>query len=117
MRREFEDIEFVVVAELEPQYQCSVDYTIYEILDGIILFNKAGSDSMESVEAIEEAQIFASGSVKWDGCSNWHFDITDDCMLHSCSREDLERISAVLVRCWDMTTELCPKMEGTRRES
>jgi hypothetical protein len=116
-RRDFLDIEFVVIAELEPEYQCSVNYTIYEIVgmtgphgwseEGRALFQKAGCDSMEPIEDIARAETFAHGSVKWDGCSNWEFQ--KDCMIHACDREGLERIGNVLTRCWDLTAELCPK--------
>ena len=118
IRRDFEDIEFVVLAELEPQYQCSVDYTIYEILGWTVggeglLFQKAGCDSTEPIEDIAQAEIFAHGSVKWDGCSNWEFDIQKDCMIHACDRDRLERIGTILVRCWEMTAELCPKWSSS----
>ena len=117
MMREVKDLEFVVRAELEPEYQCSVDYTIYEIfgetLMGRLLFQKAGCDGMEPVDDMAQAQVFAHGTVKWDGCSDWEFDIQKDCMIHSCSRESLERISAILVRCWDMTATLCPKWQAS----
>jgi len=113
MRKDFKEIDFVVVAELEPQYQCSVSYTIYEIFgtqtDGILLFQKAECNGMEPIEDLAQAQVFAHGSVKWDGCSNWEIDAQKDCMLHGCGRADLERIGTVLTRCWDMTAELCPK--------
>jgi hypothetical protein len=107
--RNFPDLEFVVKV-IPGEYHA--DYAIYEILgthaDGSITYNKAGADSTcESVDTIEEAQVFAHGSVKWDGCSNWHFDITDDCMLHGCGREDLLKLGKILELCWIMTKEFC----------
>jgi hypothetical protein len=121
VRKDFKDIEFVVLAELEPQYECSVNYTIYDILgeesNGTLLFQKAGCDSTEPIEDMAQAEIFAHGSVKWDGCSNWELDIQKYCMIHACSRFDLERIGCVLARCWDMTAELCLRWDpGTQRE-
>jgi hypothetical protein len=100
-----------------------VDYTIYEILGktgklgwsapGQMLFQKAGCDSTEPTEDIAEAEIFAHGSVKWDGCSNWEFDIQKDCMIHPCDRPRLERIGTILARCWDLTAELCPRWDSS----
>jgi hypothetical protein len=111
--KEFKDINFVVLAEVEAEYKHSVDYKIYEIVgehvcDGQLVFNTAGSDTNEPTDDITTAEIFAHGSVRWDGCSNWEFDIQKDCMIHACSRADLENIGHVLARCWDMTKELCP---------
>jgi hypothetical protein len=107
--RQFPELDFVV--KITPG-EYHADYAIYEILgthvDGTFVYNKAGADStMEPVETIEEAQIFAHGSVKWDGCSNWHFDITDDCMLHGCDRETLLNVGRILEACWIMTREFC----------
>ena len=50
--------------------------------------------------------LFMSGSVKWDGCSNFRFDGQDDCMLHTCDREGMEAIGTLLTRIWDTATEI-----------
>lgn len=96
------ELFFYVEAEVEGQY--FVNYKIYEVtgmtMDDIPkpLFGYNFSESLEDVEALCE------GSVKWDGCSDWGF--IDN--FHECTREDLKRISDVLLWCWDKTGELIP---------
>lgn len=46
-----------------------------------------------------------TGSVKWDGCSNW--DNGDD-MLHGCNRQHLIDLGLLLAACWDWAAELIP---------
>jgi hypothetical protein len=108
--RYFAELEFAV--RIKPG-DYSVDYEIFEIvgttLNGEILFERDGATSRpDAVESIDEAQLYAHGSVKWDGCSNWYFDITDDCMLHACGRETLLNLGKILEACWMMTKEFCP---------
>jgi hypothetical protein len=107
----FDDLGFTVIAK-PSSYK--VNYKIYDVVgtdvDNKYLYERVGAEaSMDTVEDLTEAQIFAHGSVKWDGCSDWHFDIQDDCMIHSCSRHGLERIGLILAACWDWTAELCEK--------
>ena len=107
----FDDLSFCVVAEPK---ELHVDYFIYETegveSNGAVWFHKKGSTHCpDPVETIDEAEVFAHGEVKWDGCSNWHFDEQDRCMLHGCSREYLPALGEVLARCWDWTAELCEK--------
>ena len=64
-------------------------------------------DDYEFTEDIKEADTYISGEVKWDGCSNWDFDVAKDIMLHGCSKKDLTRIGEVMGICWDWTAELC----------
>ena len=107
----FEDIYYAVLA-IPEEYR--VEYKIYVLEgfsgpDGSPLFHRKDSRvSPDSVETIEEADIYAHGSVKWDGCSNWYFDEQDRCMLHGCDRYHLTNLGEVLARCWDMTKDLCP---------
>lgn len=91
-----------------------VDFVIREIAAWYCDTNtpayiRAGATSgMDTTDDPAQAQVFAHGSVKWDGCSDWHIDAQDDCMLHGCTREDLTRIGEILARCRDWTAELLP---------
>ena len=69
---------------------------------------KGAANCSDWVDTIEESEPYLHGEVKWDGCSNWHFDEQERCMLHGCTREDLENIGKVMAMCWDMTAEICP---------
>ncbi len=111
-----EDLNFTIVAKPDTHH---VDYAIYQIagIDVTVVNGKLqnGEVSYESKDnnnehtySTEAARVFLHGSVKWDGCSNWHFDEQDECMIHGCSRSDLSRIGKVMALCWDLTEQLCP---------
>lgn len=115
--RHFEDIEYSVVATIGNYH---VDFEVYEIVG----FNQESRhpvwramgakdefDIIHSLDGEEKAEMFMHGYVKWDGCSNWHFDEQDDVMLHFCDRESLIRIGEVMARCWDMAKELCSNFD------
>lgn len=114
-RRDWEDIGFTAVAHAVGEYH--VHYTVYAIEgveeNGTVLLHRAGADSWpDPVSSLGEAEIYLHGEVKWDGCSNWHFDEQDRLMLHGCSRKDLMNIGEVMARCWDWTKELLSTFEG-----
>lgn len=105
----FKDLGYTVIAEAR---EMAVEYEIYEIAgiyaDGQATYFLKGDPGFEPVDAIEQAQLFAHGSVKWDGCSNWYFDEQDEVMLHGCDRGYLTGIGEILATCWDLTKSLCP---------
>lgn len=114
--RHLEDLHFTVVSEARDY---KVDFTVYDVVGfcegankGVYdrpIWHKIGAtDSMDSVETLEEAEVFLHGQVKWDGCADWYFDEQDRVMLHTCSRAGLERYSAVMLYCYDMARELLP---------
>lgn len=59
-----------------------------------------------------EADTYLHGYVKYDGCSNWHFDMADGVMFHGCTKKDLKVLGEVLAFCWESTKELCPNWSG-----
>lgn len=61
------------------------------------------------VTELGEAERYLHGNVKFDGCSNWHFDEQDHTMLHGCSRADLVNIGRLLALCWDTANRLMDK--------
>ncbi len=76
-------------------------------------WTRAGAtEILDWVSDLDEARVFAHGRVKWDGCSDWHFDEQEQCMLHGCSRRDIQRIGDVLGKCWDLASELIPSWHG-----
>jgi hypothetical protein len=88
-----------------------VEYVIYEIAatDGDGMRPMYQNEKEEYVYSIDEAEVFAHGHVKWDGCSNWMFDdCTKNMMIHGCCREDIENIGKILAECWDWTERLLP---------
>jgi hypothetical protein len=108
--RHFRELEFTVVAKPHSHH---VEFTVYDIEgwseSGEPVWHKADSDRYpDPVNTLEAAESYLHGSVKWDGCSNWHFDEQDRVMLHGCGRRDVLRFGEVLAMCWDWAAELCP---------
>ena len=75
-----------------------VDYEIYEEND--------------CCNPHEPVKPIISGFVKWDGCSNWDFPSTKDCMFHGCERSDLTDFGELMAICHDMTCELCENADS-----
>lgn len=103
----FQDIGFSVVHEARTAL---VDFYAYQIVgnaeDGSYLYQRKGSDCLDPVADIEEAEVFVSGAVRWDGCSDWRFDEQDRCALHACSYQELLDWGELLGRCHELTKEL-----------
>lgn len=104
-----ENLGMAIIAE---PHEYRVDYSIRELVGesdtGEPLYQKRNSNSSpDPTLEIEESEILIEGHVKWDGCSNWDFKLSQDCMYHACSMEELLNIGLVLATCWTMTKELC----------
>ena len=114
--RHLEQFNFTVVAEVRSHY---VEFRVYDIEGWEVspvqkpLWTRAGATGHpDPVDTLEESEPYLHGSVKWDGCSNWHFDQQDRVMLHGCSREDVQRFGDVMGYCWDWTAQLCPSWDA-----
>ena len=85
------------------------EFKVYEIVsrkeDGTPYF-RTGKCGPSETEDFSKAEVFASGFVKWDGCSNWNFDANEGVMMHGCRRTDLLDWGLVLAKCWDMAEDL-----------
>jgi hypothetical protein len=66
-------------------------------------------DMSNATTNLSEAPVFIHGSVKWDGCSNWHFDEQDKAMLHFCGPEDAAEVGQLLARMYEIARELLGK--------
>jgi hypothetical protein len=118
--RHCKDLNFSVVAEI---HRHRVDFAIYDI-SGYAVGETVGVydvpeypsvgqvSSMHTTANLEDAEVYLHGEVKWDGCSNWHFDEQDRVMLHGCSKADIQRFGDVMALCWDWTAELCPSWDA-----
>ena len=115
MRRDLMNDGYTILAT---PHEYHVDYRVYrhegQTLDGIPLFHRAGAaTSPNIVETTDESEVYLSGFVKWDGCSNWSFDELARCQLHACDRDSLLAIGRVMAACWDWTHELCHHWDVT----
>lgn len=114
--RTFRDLGFTVRAEVK---EYLVEFKIYDIegwvedktkgvYDKPLWHERDAPTHPAFIETLECAEVYAHGDVKWDGCSNWHFDEQDRVMLHGCTRGKIQRFGDILGTCWDWTKELCP---------
>jgi hypothetical protein len=68
------------------------------------------------VKRVSEAELFLSGSVKWDGCSNLRFDHQDNVMLHFCGRKEATSIGVLLGRLYDLAAAMVPAFDESLAE-
>lgn len=117
--KHIESLDFTVVADVGDSL---VSFDIYDIegwgegecpgVFDIPLWHKEGAKHYpDSVLDLDVAERYLHGSVKWDGCSDWHFDEQDRNMLHSCSLHGLQRLGDVMTFCWKWTSELLPNFD------
>lgn len=113
--QEWPDIMYTVRATPHEHY---VDYAIYEITGlsndakgnpTVPHYQLKGGENYDDTDSIDNAKVFAHGTVKWDGCSDWMIDsMVRNRMLHGCGRSDITNVGEVLARCWDWTESLIP---------
>lgn len=107
-RVEWRDIDFVAHVWLinKAVMGFEVFAIAYEDQDGGIGFECAGISSEDrTTDDIAKAYTFASGDVRFDGCSNVWFDEQERCAVHTCSRRDLENIGTMLTRVHGLASE------------
>jgi hypothetical protein len=105
------DLGYTIVPEVHDYH---VEFKVYKFVceqGGVFEYQKADSESMNLTTNLDEAEVYLRGSVKWDGCSNWHFDEQDRVMLHFCDHGDLLNLGVVMATCWEMAEELCPNFD------
>lgn len=91
-----------------------VGFQVYAVLGrtetGARVYNRDGyQSSLDPVEDRSLAQVFLSGSIKWDGCSDMTI---DDEPLHFCGRSNAEEFAALLEAIYDLAAELIPSYES-----
>lgn len=108
--RDVGDYEIVITQKPSHWLGFNVYRVIGRLENGTRVYNRDGyKSSPDPVEDRAEAQVFMSGSIKWDGCS----DITiDDEPLHFCGRSSMEEFTALLPAIYDLAAELIPSYEG-----
>lgn len=63
--------------------------------DGSLVF---GEDYQPPSEIV--MPVYASGTLKWDGCLDLYFDEQDDCMLHFCGPETEPVLGRMMTALW-----------------
>lgn len=100
----YDDLGYYVAYKVHEYW---LEVSVYEAgrwTDGGLWYR---TDDCRETEKIEEAEVVVSGSVKWDGCSNWDFH-TDECMAHFCDRKGLTDFGELLGRLWDLAADKVP---------
>lgn len=102
----------VVIGGYEIHYEPGdhvMEFKAYEVVEATdakgaksILY--AGKED-DYVNTLDEAQIYLSGSVKWDGCSNLNFDAQESCMLHFCSLAGVQEMAAMIAKVYEIAKE------------
>lgn len=112
-RRDWEDIDYLCVVEAHSNY---ADLKVYKVVgrgdDGPIFLKRGWNSSADIVDDLALAQVYLSGSIKWDGCSNLRFDEQDDTMLHFCGKQAAVDTGTLLGRLYDMAAEIIPTWCG-----
>ncbi len=116
----YEDIGFLAILD-DPmkdehtgeEYDHVAGFKVYQVYKsgGSLVVDKANSQCTPNpTEKLEEAEVFLSGSVKWDGCSN--FNLGEGGYYHFCSKQEAIDIGVLLGRLYDWAAKLIPNWDG-----
>jgi len=92
-----------------------VNFKAYEIVGygvnpSTILYHLENyTGSGDETETLDKAQVYLSGSIKWDGCSNMQFDEQENVMLHFCGKHNIEKLGTLLSRLYELAAEMMPE--------
>jgi hypothetical protein len=102
----FED--YLIISDFLYGHRSVLDFEVLEIAGEqvapfkAVLFKRRGDTFDEWTADPTAADVFLSGSIKWDGCSNWNFDAQQDCMLHFCGVKQASGIGRLMARMYDI---------------
>lgn len=93
----------------EPGYVA--DFEVYELVvwrdkDGTPERHYRQRDAVSDtdvVDRVEDAELFAEGGIKWDGCCE--FELKTPNPHHMCGRGDGERFGKMIVAIWDLAAK------------
>lgn len=88
------------------------EFEVFEILSHerqLLWHDNSKIGSPCPVEFLEQAKRFLHGHIRWDGCSNWHFDEQDRVMLHFCDVEQASNIGALFRRLYEWAASEMPE--------
>ena len=111
----WKDIGYVAVLELPKPWDTGgyygMDFRVYKAdfsNDGVPIYTEASEPVDIPTDDIAKARVFASGTVKWDGCVNFKFDEQENCMLHCCSQQEVLDIGTLLGRLYVLAAKMVP---------
>lgn len=122
-RRDFEELDFTVVAT--ERNEAVYRFEVYEIvgrehIDGKkgeaskapLYWRKDWQGSGDWTTDLGEAALYATGDIKWDGCSNWLFNHEEAGWYHYCDRKGIQSLGRVMEACWLWASELIANWDG-----
>lgn len=111
----WKDIGFYCMAEVHEYYMDFKVYSFYlwqtpeqtewdgvsdlksgQAPSGCAFDKKDAAATPDPVVTVEQSQVFLSGFIKWDHCTNLRFDTQDESMLHFCDREQMVNVGGVV---------------------
>lgn len=109
-----EDCPFTVVTVLAGEHAMRLRcYYVTNSGDPIPEYEiKGGMSGTDVTTNIDDARLYLSGHVRWDGCSNLRFDEQDHVNLHFCGRSHAAQVGKLLDRLYDIAAELIPTWDG-----
>ena len=110
-----EEFRFTIIAEPHEHYcefKCYEAYGDFDEPNGIYYDITDSASTPNPTDDLDKAQVYLSGTVKWDGCSNLDFDINEGCAIHFCGRKDISKVGKLLERLYDLAAQLIPRWDA-----
>lgn len=98
MKRIFEDINYTVEFDPKGYY---VDFIVWEGVD------HSDPDPRFTIAPHNDYEPDFIGSIKYDGCSNWHFE-GDNYQIHFCGETAAKNFGILLNRLYEIAMEFMP---------
>jgi len=64
-----------------------------------------------AADDLDDADVYVSGHIKWDGCSDIEFPSTKTCMMHLCGRKAWVDLTVLFYRLFDTLAMKIPRMD------
>ena len=100
--KHYDDLGYQIRFEVFNSY---LKFKVYQLFDSGTTLENANFNSTDNFggpQTIEEASVFLSGMLRFDGCCNFKFDSQEKCMIHTCSKIELSNIGTLLERIHDL---------------
>ena len=110
---------FSIIAEYDKEKPYYVEFKILEIvaqnisppvlnLENLMWHKEGSSCHPDPTDNINDAELYLSGSIKWDGCSNWMF---ENSPYHFCGRDSAINIGKLLENLYNLAKDILKETE------
>jgi len=118
IRKILGEIDYYIVISKESEEDVFVSFKTYQIVGRTFepevihyFYLKDYKSSDDITTNINEAQIYASGTLKWDGCMDMQFDEQENVQLHFCSKQDAKGVGILLSSIYEESITLIPQLK------